>query len=306
MSSTEERNYKGAFKESFKDRLLKRDTMSKLEKGEEHNLTPGELDRIEKAIFEIARQQRGKLVPVTLPFPDFWSRVGQLIIHLEQDIDDMRREGAGSARLSTATRRLSNIRTQLRNLANLRLSALTSNAVVDSLLGQGKDGFSKTGKSIDWSKMDVKERIFHSEVSIAVDKFRRVVSWNLLMGIEEKIGSNPVGVPELAAFDDVESGDLAPLPDPITKSFDSWDDPDMDEEDRIRAIDAGYFEAPAPPTPVANEPHLVRVRIIESSEDPIIDEDGREISIIKGEFCECSQKMSETLISIGLAEPVDA
>ena len=71
--------------------------MSKLEKGEEHNLTPGELDRIEKAIFEIARQQRGKLVPVTLPFPDFWSRVGQLIIHLEQDIDDMRREGAGSA-----------------------------------------------------------------------------------------------------------------------------------------------------------------------------------------------------------------
>ena len=178
--------------------------------------------------------------------------------------------------------------------------------MVDSLLGQGKEGVNKTGKSIDWSKMDVKERIFHSEVSIAVDKFRRVVSWNLLMGIEEKIGNNPVGVPELAVFDDVESGELAPLPDPITKSSDDWNDPDMDEEDRIRAIDAGYFEAPAPPTPVANEPHLVRVRIIQSSEDPIIDEDGQEISIIKGEFCECSRKMSETLISIGLAEHVDA
>ena len=37
------------------------------------------------------------------------------------------------------------------------------------------------------------------------------------MGIEEKIGSNPVGVPELAVFDDVESGELAPLPDPIQK-----------------------------------------------------------------------------------------
>ena len=82
MSSTEEGNHNRVFKESFKDRLLKRDTMSKLEKGEEHNLTPGELDRIEKAIFEIARQQRGKLVPVKLPFADFWSRVGQLIIHL--------------------------------------------------------------------------------------------------------------------------------------------------------------------------------------------------------------------------------
>lgn len=306
MSSTEEGNYNGTFKQSFKDRLLKGAMMSMLEGGEEHDLTPGELDRIEKAIFEIARQQRGKLVPVTLPFPDFWSRVGQLIIHLEQEIDDMRREGVGSARLSTATRRLSNIRTQLRNLANLRLNALTSNAVVDSLLGQGKDGSNKKGKSIDWSKMDVKERIFHSEVSIAVDKFRRVVSWNLLMGIEEQIRNNPVGVPELAVFEDVESGELAPLPDPITKSSDNWNDPDMDEEDRIRAIDAGYFEAPAPPTPVANEPHLVRVRIIQSSEDPIIDEDGQEISIIKGEFCECSRKMSETLISIGLAEHVDA
>lgn len=290
----------------MKDRLLKRSIMSELEKGEEHDLTPGELDRIEKAIFEIARQQRGKLVPVALPFPDFWSRVGQLIIHLEREIDDMRREGAGSARLSTATRRLSNIRTQLRNLANLRLSALTSNAVVDSLLGQSKDNSAKTGKSIDWSKMDVKERIFHSEVSIAVDKFRRVASWNLLMGIEEKIEENPVGVPELTVFENVGSGELAPLPDPIAKSSDNWNDPDMDEEDRIRAIDAGYFEVPAPPTPVANEPHLVRVRIIENSEDPIIDEDGREISIIKGEFCECSRKMSETLISIGLAEPVDA
>lgn len=306
MSSTEEGNYNGTFKQSFKDRLLKGAMMSMLEGGEEHDLTPGELDRIEKAIFEIARQQRGKLVPVTLPFPDFWSRVGQLIIHLEQEIDDMRREGVGSARLSTATRRLSNIRTQLRNLANLRLNALTSNAVVDSLLGQGKDGSNKKGKSIDWSKMDVKERIFHSEVSIAVDKFRRVVSWNLLMGIEEQIRNNPVGVPELAVFEDVESGELAPLPDPITKSSDNWNDPDIDEEDRIRAIDAGYFEAPAPPTPVANEPHLVRVRIIQSSEDPIIDEDGQEISIIKGEFCECSRKMSETLISIGLAEHVDA
>ena len=60
MSSTEERNYNKVIKESLKDRLLKRSIMSELEKGEEHDLTPGELDRIEKAIFEIARQQRGK------------------------------------------------------------------------------------------------------------------------------------------------------------------------------------------------------------------------------------------------------
>lgn len=280
--------------------------MSEVEEGKNLALTPGELDRVEKAIFEVARQQRGKLVPVPLPFPDYWSRVVELIIHLEQEVDDMRREGVGSARLSTGTRRLSNIRTQLRNLANLRLSALTSDAVLDSLLGRKKDGSINTGGSIDWSKMDVNERVFHTEVSNAVDKFRRVSSWNLLMGVEEVVGEQSVGVPELVDFDRADSGDLAPMPEPTATIPVDWDDPDMDEEDRIRAIDAGYHEAPPAPTPVAPKANSVRVRIIQNSDDPVIDEEGREIRIVKGDLCECSPEMSETLITIGLAELVDA
>ena len=280
--------------------------MSGVEEGKNLALTPGELDRVEKAIFEVARQQRGKLVPVPLPFPDYWSRVVELIIHLEQEVDDMRREGVGSARLSTGTRRLSNIRTQLRNLANLRLSALTSDAVLDSLLGRKKDGSINTGGSIDWSKMDVNERVFHTEVSNAVDKFRRVSSWNLLMGVEEVVGEQSVGVPELVDFDRADSGDLAPMPGPTDTIPVDWDDPDMDEEDRIRAIDAGYQEAPPAPTPVAPKANSVRVRIIQNSDDPVIDEEGREIRIVKGDLCECSPEMSETLITIGLAELVDA
>ena len=280
--------------------------MSGVEEGKNLALTPGELDRVEKAIFEVARQQRGKLVPVPLPFPDYWSRVVELIIHLEQEVDDMRREGVGSARLSTGTRRLSNIRTQLRNLANLRLSALTSDAVLDSLLGRKKDGSINTGGSIDWSKMDVNERVFHTEVSNAVDKFRRVSSWNLLMGVEEVVGEQSVGVPELVDFDRADSGDLAPMPEPTATIPVDWDDPDMDEEDRIRAIDAGYHEAPPAPTPVAPKANSVRVRIIQNSDDPVIDEEGREIRIVKGDLCECSPEMSETLITIGLAELVDA
>ena len=280
--------------------------MSGVEEGKNLALTPGELDRVEKAIFEVARQQRGKLVPVPLPFPDYWSRVVELIIHLEQEVDDMRREGVGSARLSTGTRRLSNIRTQLRNLANLRLSALTSDAVLDSLLGRKKDGSINTGGSIDWSKMDVNERVFHTEVSNAVHKFRRVSSWNLLMGVEEVVGEQSVGVPELVDFDRADSGELAPMPEPTATIPIDWDDPDMDEEDRIRAIDAGYHEAPPAPTPVAPKANSVRVRIIQNSDDPVIDEEGREIRIVKGDLCECSPEMSETLITIGLAELVDA
>ena len=154
--------------------------------------------------------------------------------------------------------------------------------------------------------MDVNERVFHTEVSNAVDKFRRVSSWNLLMGVEEVVGEQSVGVPELVDFDRADSGDLAPMPGPTATIPVDWDDPDMDEEDRIRAIDAGYHEAPPAPTPVAPKANSVRVRIIQNSDDPVIDEEGREIRIVKGDLCECSPEMSETLITIGLAELVDA
>ena len=269
---------------------------------DEHDtLSASELDRIEKAIFEVARQQRGKRVPVSLPFPDFWDRAVHLVIHLEQEADRMRRDGVGSARLSTGVRRMANIRTQIRNLANLRLNALTSHAVIGSLLEEG--GSRGNGNSIEWSRMDPKERAFHSEISRGVDRFRTQTSWDVLMGIEESGGEEAVGVPDLNRFEDEEGLDgLAPFPEPSPGGEVEWDDPEMDEEDRIRTIDDGYPEAPLNPASQDVKHDLVKIRIIEDSDDPIIDEDGSEIRIVEGEFHLCSQTMSETLISIGLAE----
>ena len=269
---------------------------------DEHDtLSASELDRIEKAIFEVARQQRGKRVPVSLPFPDFWDRAVHLVIHLEQEADRMRRDGVGSARLSTGVRRMANIRTQIRNLANLRLNALTSHAVIGSLLEEG--GSRGNGNSIEWSRMDPKERAFHSEISRGVDRFRAQTSWDVLMGIEESGGEEAVGVPDLNRFEDEEGLDgLAPFPEPSPEGEVEWDDPEMDEEDRIRTIDDGYPEAPLNPASQDVKHDLVKIRIIEDSDDPIIDEDGGEIRIVEGEFHLCSQTMSETLISIGLAE----
>ena len=269
---------------------------------DEHDTLSGsELDRIEKAIFEVARQQRGKRVPVSLPFPDFWDRAVHLVIHLEQEADRMRRDGVGSARLSTGVRRMANIRTQIRNLANLRLNALTSHAVIGSLLEEGRSR--GNGNSIEWSRMDPKERAFHSEISRGVDRFRAQTSWDVLMGIEESSGEEAVGVPDLNRFEDEEELDgLAPFPEPSPEEEVEWDDPEMDEEDRIRTIDDGYPEAPLNPASQDVKHDLVKIRIIEDSDDPIIDEDGDEIRIVEGEFHLCSPTMSETLISIGLAE----
>ena len=267
-------------------------------------LSASELDRIEKAIFEVARQQRGKRVPVPLPFPDFWDRAVHLVIHLDQEADRMRREGVGSARLSTGIRRMANIRTQIRNLANLRLNALTSHAVIGSLLEEGRSR--GNGNSIDWSRMDSKERAFHSEVSRGVDRFRNQVSWDVLMGIEESGGDGAVGVPELNRFENEKGLDgLAPLPEPAPEKAVEWKDPEMDEEDRIRTIDDGYLETTPNPEPQNIRPDLVKIRIIEDSDDPIIDEEGNEIRINEGDYHLCSTTMSETLISIGLAELAD-
>ena len=70
---------------------------------------------------------------MALPFPDYWDRAVHLVIHLEQEADRMQREGVGSARLSTGIRRMAILGRRL-NLANLRLNALTSHAVIGSLL----------------------------------------------------------------------------------------------------------------------------------------------------------------------------
>ena len=196
---------------------------------------------------------------------------------------------------------MANIRTQIRNLANLRLNALTSHAVIGSLLEEG--GSRGNGNSIEWSRMDPKERAFHSEISRGVDRFRAQTSWDVLMGIEESGGEEAVGVPDLNRFEDEEGLDgLAPFPEPSPEGEVEWDDPEMDEEDRIRTIDDGYPEAPLNPASQDVKHDLVKIRIIEDSDDPIIDENGDEIRIVEGEFHLCSQTMSETLISIGLAE----
>ena len=102
---------------------------------------------------------------------------------------------------------------------------------------------------------------------------------------------------------------MATAPDPEQPaSTGDWDDPDMDEEDRIRQIDAfpdratGAASPPSPPTP-AEDDGLMRILILKDLDDPIISADGSEMVLTAGDVESCSSLIAETLIAAGLAEP---
>jgi hypothetical protein len=89
-----------------------------------------------------------------------------------------------------------------------------------------------------------------------------------------------------------------------------WNDPDFDEEDRIRQMDAfpnsptGAISATSIESDSAqlDDSNLRRILILQDMDDPIIAEDGSEIHLIAGDIQSCPVLIAETLIAAGLAE----
>ena len=96
---------------------------------------------------------------------------------------------------------------------------------------------------------------------------------------------------------------------PVTDLNENWDDPEFDEEDRIRAMDEFPDRAtgadPHPPEEISVAEtiggDLMRIRILQDLSDPIIAEDGSEITLVEGDVESCPSLIAETLIAAGLA-----
>ena len=96
---------------------------------------------------------------------------------------------------------------------------------------------------------------------------------------------------------------------PVTDLNETWDDPEFDEEDRIRAMDEFPDRAtgadPHPPEEISVAEtiggDLMRIRILQDLSDPIIAEDGSEITLVEGDVESCPSLIAETLIAAGLA-----
>ena len=89
----------------------------------------------------------------------------------------------------------------------------------------------------------------------------------------------------------------------------TWDDPEIDEEDRIRQIDAfpdrppGAASPEPPPEPVSEDSGLRRILVLQDLDDPIITEDGSEITLTAGDVESCPAAIADNLIAAGMAEP---
>ena len=285
--------------------------------GEAPRLNGKQLAVVEKSLFELLRNQKSQAVPVELPVPSFWVSVGQLLHHLETELAETIRDKGMGAEAQMKSRRLGNIRTCISDLTRLRLNAFTQNAVLSNLMKspQGDAMSAATNfQSLDWQRHDSAERAFHAGIGHLVEKYKHEVSWNALQhgsNIETTGAPKAVGHSPLTEFSEPEKEDLVtPTPTETvqTASSGDWDDPDMDEEDRIRQMDAfpdratGALSPPAPAAPSEND-GLMRILILKDLDDPIISADGSEMVLTAGDVESCASLIAETLIAAGLAEP---
>tara|TARA_Y100000590_G_scaffold108657_1_gene123575 strand:- start:536 stop:1411 length:876 start_codon:yes stop_codon:yes gene_type:complete len=283
--------------------------------GDAPRLNEKQLAVVEKSLFELLRNQKSLAVPVELPVPSFWSSVGQLLHHLETELAETIRDKGMGAEAQMKSRRLGNIRTCISDLTRLRLNAFTQNAVLSNLMksSQGDAMSAAAGfQSLDWQRHDAAERAFHAGIGHLVEKYKHEVSWNALQhgsNIETTSAPKVVGHSPLTDFSEPEEDEtVTPAPVPVEPtSTGEWDDPDMDEEDRIRQIDAfpdratGASSPSAPPAPAEGD-GLMRILILKDLDDPIISADGSEMVLTAGDVESCSSLIAETLIAAGLAE----
>jgi len=282
-------------------------------------LSKNQLQAVEKALFEVARKQKSSAGPVELPLPDFWASVAQLTASLETELSETVQSEGMTAKAQLQTRRLGNVRTLVTDLTRIRLNAFTQHAVLVNLM---KGGGAESAAAlqhlsvIDWERHDPTERAYYQSLGHSVDKYKHDVAWKELVngsngGATSALPPAPSPDTSLSEFTDTPSEQEIQTPPiaPVTDLNETWDDPEFDEEDRIRAMDEFPDRAtgadPHPPEEISVAEtigrDLMRIRILQDLSDPIIAEDGSEITLVEGDVESCPSLIAETLIAAGLA-----
>tara|TARA_Y100000758_G_scaffold208575_1_gene149348 strand:- start:703 stop:1848 length:1146 start_codon:yes stop_codon:yes gene_type:complete len=312
---------------------------------------------IEEELYATLRRQVERMHPVQLPFSEFWSQSGDLLDHIEGELNKSVRTQGHTLRSHTASKRQANVRRALTELARKRLVALLNHAVTTNLRPVG-DIDSQNIPSLDWNKHDSSEKQFYNQCVRLVESFKASIDWTEMhkgAGVAESILEVESGTKQLDEFIKQPGGLTGRGPPPleiIMKEEKNIEEFDEDEEERIARVE-GYPElmemanqsqseetpthseqpsfipqgkemtldelisiAPAsssPPSEFENsdvqEPdestlksvELLRIRILESSEEPIITAEG-EIDLEVGDVHQLEQQIADYLIHAGVAE----
>ena len=276
-------------------------------------LSKNELEAVHKSLIEVTRKQKSSDTPVDVAMAEgvvFWDAVGQLLQSMETELSETVRDEGMTAKAQLLSRRLGVARTCVRDLTRIRLAAFTRHAISSNLLSSG-NGVSVGFQTLDWSRHDPSERVFYNGIRDVTEKYKFATSWSSMLGSTES-ESVPVVkevVETLEDFSDDDGKDLPVTKKPIPIQEEEWEEPDFDEEDRIREMDEFPEHAASPSESrtldeeVSEEPPgLLRIRILKDVEDPILMADGSEVVLTEGDIENCPSLVAEILIAAGLAE----
>ncbi len=275
---------------------------------------------VDRALDELARTQRRSSIPIELPIPSFWDAVGQLVQHLEAELAETIRSEGMTAKAQLQSRKLGVVRTAVKDLTRNRLNAFTQHAVLVRLTQSPEEGGLSSGMRLDpieWDKHDPSERAFYSGVVHLVDKYKHDVSWNSLLSNNWDAPAppplSPVHTPLTEFIPGAVDVDEVEQSSPVSAqvSGQHWEDPEYDEEDRIREIDdfpeiSSIASLPSELSEdISEESEMRRILILQDLDDPIITEGGEEITLKTGDIEFCPSIIADTLIAAGIAEPAD-
>ena len=275
-------------------------------------LSKNELEAVHKTLIEVTRKQKSSDAPVDIAMAEgvfFWDAVGQLLQGMETELSEVIRDEGMTAKAQLLSRRLGVARTCVRDLTRIRLTSFTRHAVSSSLLSSagGSIGF----QTLDWSRHDPSERVFYNGVRDLAEKYKVSTSWSSMLGSSEAepVAAVNEAIETLEDFSGEDDEDVPATTPPLPRQESKWEEPDFDEEDRIREMDEFPEHAASPSESRTLEEEvseetsdLLRIRVLKDVEDPILMADGTEVVLTEGDIENCSSIVAEILIAAGLAE----
>ena len=143
-------------------------------------LTKQQLIVVEKALFELTRQQKSSPnVPKEITIPNFWSSIRQLLTNLENELAETIRDEGMNAKTQLQSRRLGVARTSVSDLTRLRMNAFAQHAILSNLVKvpNGKQSQNQV-PPLNWQRHDPSERIYYTSIERLVEKYKKDVSWD--------------------------------------------------------------------------------------------------------------------------------
>jgi hypothetical protein len=318
-------------------------------------LTPEQAREIQEQLFATYRQQSSRHVPVHLPRKDFWEMVKRLLTTLDLEIHRMIRKHGADLRVQNEQKRQANVRHIASELARRRLVAMMQHVASQSLrMATSPSDVATPLPQMDWQKTDAAERALYNAIEKEMDKFKMTIGWREMQdGLRGEMEFvEPTHRPGTMQLDDFTDGALTDRAPPALVFEDDTPEPmdafDVDEEDRIAALEWDAYEAAQDPSehqieeppqplpeapveskegrhgaamelapsatsaisddwmneeePVVEETPKVRIRILQSFDDPIATADESELVLKAGDVHNLDETMATWLIESGMAE----